>query len=92
MKDMDCYKGLRLTKILFYGGLGLMVTGLMIGTVGEREIFMTACGVFGFLGALAGWLCCVCFVRCPECGESLMPGYRIPGALAHFCPNCGKEL
>lgn len=92
MEKMDCYQGLKLTHILFFGGLGLMVLGFMIGSVGEHPAVMTALAAAGFAGVVAGLICGWTFVKCPDCGGSLLPGGRVTDKLPKFCPHCGKQL
>lgn len=90
-------KALRLTKLLFYGGLGLAV--IMYFTCQstlwqEREFpsFLVALAVLGLLGVLAGLGVAFGKLRCPHCGASLMAGWRIPSQLPRFCPDCGKPV
>ena len=93
MKNLDCYQGLKLTNILFYSGLGVMALGgLVIGAAGNWPGVMVASGVIGVVCVIAGLVCGFTYVRCPKCGESLMPGGRVPSELPNFCPHCGKEL
>ena len=92
MKNMDCYQGLKLTHILFFGGLGLMVLGLLIGSAGEHLVVMTTLAAIGFAGVVAGLVCGWTFVKCPDCGGSLLPCGRVTDKLPKFCPHCGNEL
>ena len=90
-------KALRLTNILFYGGLGLAVIVYFTcqSTLWqEREFpsFLVALAVLGLLGVLAGLGVAFRKLRCPHCGASLMAGGRIPGRLPRFCPDCGKPV
>lgn len=89
---MDCRKGLKATKILFYSGLGLLPLGIAAGAMAESEAVMGVLGVLGVIGIVAGLVICITYVRCPFCGESLMLGGRIPGELPRHCPGCGKAL
>ena len=84
-------KALRLTKLLFYGGLGLAVIVYFAcqSTLWQEREFpalLVALAVLGLLGVAFGKL------RCPHCGASLMAGWRIPGQLPRFCPSCGKPV
>ena len=77
-------KALRLTKLLFYGGLGLAVIVYFAcqSTLWQERDFpslLAALAVLGLLGVLAGLGVAVRKLRCPHCGASLMAGGRIPG-------------
>ena len=91
-------KALRLTKLLFYGGLGLavMVSFVCQSTLWqEREfpaLLVALAVVLGLLGVLAGLGVAFGKLRCPHCGASLMADWRIPSQLPRFCPNCGKRV
>lgn len=90
-------KALRLTKLLFYGGLGLAVViyfACQSTLWQEREFppFLVALAVLGLLGVLAGLGLAFASLRCPHCGASLMAGGRIPSRLPRFCPDCGKPV
>ena len=90
-------KALRLTNILFYGGLGLAVViyfACQSTLWQERECpsFLVALAVLGLLGVLAGLGLAFTALRCPHCGASLMAGGRIPSRLPRFCPDCGKPV
>ena len=92
-EPMTCQKALKITHILFYSGLGLMLGGaLFLGAVVNSEIVIAVFGVVGVIAAIAGLFFGFSYVRCPECGSSLMAGGRIPGALPGYCPHCGKQL
>lgn len=92
MKNMDCCRGLKLTHILFYTGLALMLLSVLIGSAMDAELFMVVLGAVGFIAAIGGLFCGLIYVRCPKCSGSLMPGGRVPSALPKFCPHCGKEM
>ena len=81
---MALRKALRLTNLLFYGGLGLAV---IVYFACQRVL-----AVLGLLGVLAGLGVAFGKLRCPHCGASLMAGWRIPGQLPRFCPSCGKPV
>lgn len=90
-------KVLRLTNLLFYGGLGLAVIvyfACQSTLWHEREFptLLVALAVLGLLGVLAGLGMAFGKLRCPHCGASLMAGGRVPGHLPRFCPNCGKPV
>ena len=94
---MSLGKALRLTNILFYGGLGLAVVvsfACQSTLWQEREFpsFLVALAVLGLLGVLAGLGVAFRKLRCPHCGASLLAGGRIPGRLPRFCPDCGKPV
>ena len=90
-------KALRLTNILFYGGMGLaLVVNLAVQSNlwGERDApsALIVLAVLGLFGVLAGLGVAFWQLRCPHCGTSLMAGGRIPGHLPRFCPGCGKPI
>ena len=90
-------KALRLTNILFYGGLGLAVVIYFTcqSTLWQEREFpalLVALAVLGLLGVLAGLGVAFAALRCPHCGASLMAGGRIPSRLPRFCPSCGKPI
>lgn len=94
---MSLRKALRLTNILFYGGLGLAVIVYFVcqSTLWQEREFpslLVALAVLGLLGVLAGLGVAFGKLRCPDCGASLMAGGRIPGHLPRFCPNCGRPI
>ena len=94
---MALRKALRLTKLLFYGGLGLAVIVYFAcqSTLWQEREFpalLVALAVLGLLGVLAGLGVAFGKLRCPHCGASLMAGWRIPGQLPRFCPSCGKPV
>ena len=91
-KEMDCHQALRITHILFYSGLGLMLLSIAVGAMTNSTVVMVVLGLLGGVGAVAGLICGFANVKCPECGHSLMPGGRIPGGLPNVCPHCGTPL
>ena len=94
---MALRKALRLTTLLFYGGLGpaVIVYFACQSTLWQEREFpaiLVALAVLGLLGVLAGLGVAFGKLRCPHCGASLMAGWRIPGQLPRFCPSCGKPV
>ena len=94
---MALRRALRLTNLLFYGGLGLAVIVYFAcqSTLWQEREFpalLVALAVLGLLGVLAGLGMAFGKLRCPHCGASLMAGGRVPGHLPCFCPNCGKPV
>lgn len=92
LKEMDHHQALRVTHILFFGGLGLMLLSVLIGASVDSTAVMVIAGILGMLGVAAGLCCGFTCVRCPDCRGSLMAGGRVPGSLPRFCPHCGKPL
>lgn len=95
--SMTPRNALRLTNILFYGGLGLalIVYFTCQSTLWQEWEFpslLVALAVLGLLCVLAGLVVAFMELRCPHCGASLMASGRIPGHLPRFCPNCGKPV
>lgn len=91
-KDLTPQQALKVTHILFFGGLGLMLLGLMIGGVANHAALIAVPGVLGVCSAIVGIIFGHLHVRCPDCGGSLMTGGKVPGSLSKFCPHCGKQL
>ena len=91
--EMDCHQTLRISHILFFCGLAvLLAAGLLacVRTVPPALPAALAAGGVVLLAAslvLAAWK-----VRCPHCGASLMLRGRLPTRLPKHCPGCGKEL
>ena len=96
-KTLTPRQALRLTKLLFYSGLGLAVIvyfACQSSLWQEREFpaLLVALAVLGLLCVLAGLGVAFGKLRCPHCGASLMAGWRIPGRLPRFCSGCGKPV
>lgn len=89
---IDCRKGLNMARVLFYGGIGLVILSIAIGDMADSEAMMCVLGALGIIGMAAGVAVCYLYVRCPHCGVSLMLGGRIPSSLPHYCPDCGEKL
>ena len=92
MDDMECYRSLKLTHCLYYGGLLVMILSILIGTAVRNSLIMVVLGVAGICAAFGGIIFAAVQLRCPECNGSLMSGGRVPGKLPNFCPHCGKQL
>ena len=93
MDERDCHQALRISHILFFCGLAvLLAAGLLacVRTVPPALPAALAAGGVVLLAAslvLAAWK-----VRCPHCGTSLCSGWRLPWSLPRYCPTCGKDL
>lgn len=92
MKKLNCYQGLKLTHILFFGGLGLMALGLMLGSLFDGSGLIAVLAAVGAILVAGGLVCGWMFIKCPECGHSLTPGGRVPNKIPNYCPHCGKML
>ena len=53
-KEMDCHQALRITHILFYSGLGLMLLSIAVGAMTNSTVVMVVLGLLGGVGAVAG--------------------------------------
>lgn len=86
------YFALAITKIRFYIGLALLVTGLAVsGLMDNSNILgiLADCGtVYVIASLVVGWS----YVKCSYCGESLMLSGRIPSILPDYCLHCGEKL
>ena len=91
-EPLTCQKALKITHILFYSGLILMGLALAIGAAANSKGVLVVISVIGLIAAIVGLFFGFSYVRCPECGGSLMAGGRIPGSLPKYCPHCGKPL
>lgn len=93
MKEkMDCHRTLKITKILSYGGLGLMIFGIVIGAAADSDVLMAVLGIVGVCDFVAGLVLGNLYVRCPACGSSLMLRGCIPNCLPKRCPECGEKI
>lgn len=83
---------LRRANWLFYGGLVVCLLAFAIGAMGDSMVVMVVLAVVGLCAMFGGVIFCTTFLKCPDCGGSLMLGMRIPHAIPNFCPQCGKKL
>lgn len=107
-KKMNCFRALKLANILFYTGFVLMAVSLLLsnaasknaidalvhggGSVVVNEVPYYAGAGIGAVLCLAGLILAFARVRCPHCGMSLMPAFRLPLSLPVCCPVCGEKL
>ena len=107
-KRMNCFRALRISNILFYTGFVLMAVSLLLyntasksaidtlvhggGSVVVNETLYYAGAGIGAVLCLAGLILAFARVRCPHCGMSLMPAFRLPLTLPACCPACGEKL
>lgn len=91
-QEMTPQRALKITKTLFFSGLGLMLLGVMIGSVADNAYLILFIAVLGSVCAFGGLIFGNMRVRCPDCCRSLMMGGRVPGDLPCYCPHCGKRL
>ena len=87
-KPMSAHQALSITKLLFYGGFGL----IMLSLATSSSWIMYVLGIPGCIGLFGGLIFGYCKVRCPYCGKSLMLGGRMPSHLPDYCPGCGNAL
>ncbi len=93
IKNLNCHQGLRLTHLLFFGGLGLMVVSLMMNGKGVMPFFgVVIAGILGLGCVIAGIIVCGLTVKCPHCGKFLNRSGKIPRSIPKFCPMCGEKL
>ena len=107
-KRMNCFRALKISNILFYTGFVLMAVSLLLyntasknavdaivhgdGSVAVNETLYYAGAGIGAVLCLAGLILAFARVRCPHCGMSLMPAFRLPSSLPACCPACGEKL
>jgi len=81
------------SNILFYLGLVMMlVTVISIVSAGKIGLVQYILAVLGVVGTAGGVMFAMVHLNCPNCGESLMPGGRLPTKLPKFCAECGSEI
>ncbi|MBE6996105.1 MAG: hypothetical protein E7429_05225 [Ruminococcaceae bacterium] len=81
------------TNVLFYLGLGLMgATVISIIAAGKIGLVQYILAVLSVVGTAGGVMFGMVHLNCPNCGESLMPGGRLPTKLPKFCAACGSEI
>ena len=89
---MDYRKGLRVSKIVFFSGVGVWLLGIAIGAIMHALAVIMVSAVLCLGIMFVGIYLATKWVRCPHCGGSLMLGGLIPGSLPNYCPHCGENL
>ena len=89
---MDCQNGLRVSKIVFFSGIGVWLVGIIIGAITDALAVIMVSAVLCLGIMFGGIYLAIKWVRCPHCGGSLMLGGLIPGSLPNYCPHCGEKL
>lgn len=93
MKKIDCYRAMKITKTLVYGGWLVMMVSIFAGysIEGVRSVVIYPI-LISFLVSALGLFCGLRLIKCPHCRRSLMSGAKIPKELPEFCPGCGERL
>lgn len=91
-KKLDCFRALRVSNGMFYGGLSCVLAGCGIGYWDLSRILAGGLVMGGFAAMLGGWALGLRFVVCPHCGESLCEFPRLPSDIPKHCPHCGEKL
>ena len=91
--EMDCHQALRISHILFFCGLAVLLAAGLLACVRTVPPALPAALAAGGVILLAAFLVLAAWkVRCPHCGAALMLRGRLPLSLPPHCPGCGKEL
>ena len=91
-KEMDCFRIVRVSNQLFFGGLTCGFTGCGLGCLGFPEAMADILVMAGFIVLAAGWVLGMQCLICPHCGKPLYEFPRLPSAIPSHCPHCGKKL
>lgn len=93
LEKMTRHQALRISHILFFCGLTLLLVAGLLTSVRTIPPALPAALPAGGVALLAALLVlAVRKVRCPHCGASLMLGGRLSLSLPPYCPQCGKPL
>ena len=92
IREMDCFRALRVSKWLFYGGFPCALVGCGIGYWELSRILAGVLVIGGFAAMLGGWALGLRFVVCPHCGKPLYEFPRLPSDISSHCPHCGEKL
>ena len=94
MKKMDCFKAMRIGNIMFYGGLVVIMIGIVIKDVSLNpdKTFPLILAIGGAVVVFFGLLLGALRIVCPHCGKSLVSGKLLPRSLPPACPFCGGPL
>ncbi|MBE6963757.1 MAG: DUF1129 domain-containing protein [Ruminococcaceae bacterium] len=81
------------SNVLFYLGIVMMIlTVFSLISAGKMGIIQYVLAVLGVVGTAGGVMFGMVHLNCPSCGESLMPGGRLPTKLPKCCAACGSEV
>lgn len=81
------------SNVLFYLGLLMMILTVMsLAANGKMGIMQYVLALLGVVGTAGGVMFAMVHLNCPNCGESLMAGGRLPTKLPKFCAECGSEI
>ena len=91
-KEMDCFRIVRVSNQLFFGGLTCGFTGCGLGCLGFPEAGADILVMAGFIVLAAGWTLGMQLLVCPHCGKPLYEFPRLPSDISSHCPHCGEKL
>ena len=91
-KGPDCFRALRVSDALIYGGFGCALLGCGVGYWDGPRMLAGVLVVAGVAALVGGWALGLRFVVCPHCGEPLYDFPRLPSQIPSYCPHCGKKL
>lgn len=91
-KRPDCFRALRMSNTLIYGGFACTLLGCGVGYWDGPRMLAGVLAVAGFAALLGGWALGLRFVVCPHCGRPLYDFPRLPSQIPSYCPHCGKKL
>lgn len=92
MRDIDCFRALRLSNWLCGGGFAGALLGCLAGWLdvcGPLAVGLLLAGTAAFFGGAA---LAYRYVICPHCGEPLYAWPRLPDTIPNYCPHCGEKL
>lgn len=91
-KGPDCFRALRVSDALIYGGFGCALLGCGVRLLGQAPDAGGDAGGGGVAALVGGWALGLRFVVCPHCGRPLYDFPRMPSQIPSYCPHCGKKL
>ena len=92
-KTKNVHEALRRTKILFYSGTGLLIASVFVIEFLQSLPIVLLMDIVSILMLVFGWIYGKENCVCPHCGHSLyVSGFRIPGSIPNYCPQCGERL
>lgn len=94
LKELTCHQALRISNLLFCGGLLLLAAaGLLLNVHAAPRALTAFLMAVWFLLWAAGAVLSAWKVRCPHCGADLrLGGGRMRLHLPPHCPSCGARL
>lgn len=90
--SMDCYQAVRVSNVLFIGGVILALLGIALDGFLEVPYALVLLTLPGAVLAVAGYVLNVARAVCPRCGAHLGDLPRMAEKVPAFCPHCGEKL